>query len=82
MLIKMIKTEKGSPNGINVFTYDAGKEYEVDEKLARVFVKMGSAENKVETKDTGAAPFNKEVKVEDNKEDNSDFRKKSAKRRE
>jgi hypothetical protein len=44
MKIKMIKTEKGSEDGIHVNEYVIGKEYEICESLAKVFIKMKVAE--------------------------------------
>ena len=40
MLIKMLKTTPGSPNGIIVNTYEEGKEYDVPEGLGKVFIGM------------------------------------------
>lgn len=38
MLIKMLKTAKGSTNGIAIVEYEEGKEYELPERLSSVFV--------------------------------------------
>lgn len=38
MLIQMIKTSTGSPNGLSVATYQQNKIYDVPETLALVFV--------------------------------------------
>jgi len=45
--VRMIKTEKGSFTGIDVFVFEAGKEYEIgkniSENLLNIFVGMKSA---------------------------------------
>lgn len=41
--IKMVKTEKGSPNGLDVYTYDEGAEYTVPFSLGNVFLEIGVA---------------------------------------
>jgi hypothetical protein len=73
MLLKMTETKNGSPNGTIVLSYEKGKEYEIPEKLAKVFITMGCANEvkEVEVKSVGAAPFNKEV--------NSEWKKKERK---
>lgn len=38
MRVKMLRTMKGSPNGHNVYEYEAGCEYSIPESLAAVFV--------------------------------------------
>ncbi len=44
MKIKMLKTENGSEDGRFTKTYEQGKEYEVLERLAEVFISIGVAE--------------------------------------
>lgn len=41
--VKMTRNAKGSPNGYIVKQYDAGKEYDLPEGLARAFVEDQSA---------------------------------------
>lgn len=38
MLIQMIKTATGSPNGISVVTYQQSKIYDIPDTLASVFI--------------------------------------------
>lgn len=61
MLLKMKVDQKGSPNGIIVISYEKGKTYEIDESLAKVFLKEGWAELAKEEKDIGPAPDNKDA---------------------
>jgi hypothetical protein len=42
--IKMLEDAPGSPDGIHVYDYDAGVEYDVTDSLGNVFVKHGHAE--------------------------------------
>lgn len=42
--IRMLKTEKGSPDGINIQVYERGREYDLPKSLSDVFLKIGSAE--------------------------------------
>jgi hypothetical protein len=39
MKVRMKKTVKGSPDGINVFEYEIGKSYDLPEELVKVFLK-------------------------------------------
>ena len=69
MLVKMKKTTLGSKDGIAVQKYEAGKEYELPEKLASAFISAGVAEeiksaSAPANKAAGPAPANK---VEDKK---------------
>ena len=43
MRLKMLRDDRGSPNGIAVEDYKAGEEYEIPYSLARVFIHLGSA---------------------------------------
>lgn len=61
--VKMLKTMLGSPNGIEVNTYSAGKEYTMNAELADVFIKIGAAVKAVEEKAVASAPANKAFKV-------------------
>lgn len=38
MIVKMKQTQKGSPNGIDVVTYEKDQEYEINGRLADIFV--------------------------------------------
>lgn len=82
MLVVMTQNQKGSPNGIEVRDYVKGQEYEMPEKLGRVFLKMGAAEMVApkENKDAGSAPSNKSVENEEEKEQNKDDEKKKKRR--
>ncbi|WP_449246632.1 hypothetical protein [Desulfarculus baarsii] len=44
MLIKMLSTKQGSPNGIIVRTYERGEVYELPGELAEAFINMAWAE--------------------------------------
>jgi hypothetical protein len=59
MKIRMLSTQRSSPNGIDTVTYEAGKKYDLPEKRAIGFIAEGWAE---EDKDMGGAP---EVKALD-----------------
>lgn len=69
MKIRMTQTKKAAadPSGTRAMTYEAGKEYDVHEKLAQVFLKEGWAEENKEmkgpeeTKDLEASEENKEL---------------------
>lgn len=79
MKVKMLKTEKGSVDGIQVQSFEKGNEYDIPEKLAKIFVGINVAEfckDEValivpEVKDAKAAPENKAAK-EDKKKDKKD----------
>jgi len=70
MKVKMIQTKKAAadPSGTRAMMYEAGKEYDVHEKLAQVFLKEGWAEESKkmkdpeETKDMKGSEENKELK--------------------
>lgn len=53
MLIRMLETRKGSPDGRFVHTYREGQEYELPDSLARAFVRNGWAKVLRETKPAG-----------------------------
>jgi hypothetical protein len=58
----MLKTEKGSPDGIRVNEYYMGEPYDMPESLATVFISTGSAKPMERTrKDAGSAPSNKMI---------------------
>ena len=40
MQLKMIKTAKGSPDGLKVVEYQKGETYEIPEELAKVFLEQ------------------------------------------
>jgi hypothetical protein len=44
MNIRMLKTMRGSPDGIQVFEYQAGQKYDLPDDLAGVFLREGWAE--------------------------------------
>lgn len=63
MFITMKKTEKGSPNGLVVETYNEGQVYDLPDKLAETFIEMGVAKK-------GSKPAeNKMVEPESNKKE-------------
>lgn len=72
--VKMLETKKGSPNGIQVNVYVAGREYLLPDSLTDIFIDMGVAElilhNRVQSKSESAAPQNKAINEipEDKKE--------------
>ena len=43
MEIRMLETKSGSPDGLTVQNYSAGRVYDVPEALATVFIAMGVA---------------------------------------
>lgn len=57
--VRMIQTRYGSPDGIQVFQYQAGQVYSVPDDLANVFLSQGWAEEDktldgmMETKESG-----------------------------
>lgn len=65
MKVKMIKSTKGAEDGITVKTYDAGKEYDIVEKLAKIFVNSLQVavfiQDEPVTKGIVSAPENKSV---------------------
>ena len=46
MIIEMLKKAKGSENGIKVEVFEAGRTYNVCEKLAQAFIESGLARTK------------------------------------
>lgn len=44
MQVKMKSTQKGSPDGITVHTYEKGEVYDLPDSLAEVFLEEGWAE--------------------------------------
>jgi len=44
MKIRMLRTLKGSPDGLEVREYEAGRKYDVPERLAGNFLGQGAAE--------------------------------------
>lgn len=63
MLVKMIRTEKGSPDGINVVVYESGSVVDIPHSLASVLIDMGAAEETTspKKKSAGEAPQNKSI---------------------
>lgn len=68
MLIRMKKNQPGSEDGVHIKKYEAGKEYDMAESLAKAFISMGVAEI-VESKKAAPAPANKAVAPEKAKSD-------------
>jgi hypothetical protein len=68
MIIKMLKTRTGSPDGVLVLSYSAGEKYELPEELAGVFITEGWAKpldgrsKPNRKKDKGGAPENKSTR--------------------
>jgi hypothetical protein len=63
----MLEEQKGSPNGIRVEKYLAGKSYEMPEHLANIFIDMGAAKPVKEERTRKSivdAPRNKAVTPE------------------
>lgn len=44
MKVRMLRTQNGSPDGIQVFVYEAGRKYDIPAELAAVFLAQGWAE--------------------------------------
>jgi len=69
--IKMLKTTKGSPNGIKVNTYIAGETYvvgtDIPEVLAEIFIKKTKTAEYVKKEEKVAIP--KPIKKEQAKEE-------------
>lgn len=68
MKVKMLKTTKGAEDGITIKEYHAGTVYDMQEKLAKVFVNtlnvavFVAEEVQQMTKGLSAAPENKDAK--------------------
>ena len=52
MKVKMLVSHSGSPDGIQVFLYESGKEYDLPDRLAAIFLAEGWAENAIEHEPT------------------------------
>lgn len=65
--VKMLETKKGSPNGIQVNEYVAGREYLLPDSLSDAFLNMEVAElilpPSVQAKSEPAVPKNKAIDV-------------------
>ena len=48
MKVQMLVSKKGSPDGIRVFLYESGKEYDLPDRLANIFITEGWAEFTIE----------------------------------
>ena len=67
VIIKMLETRTGSPDGVTVCSYAKGEQYELPDGLAQVFVHEGwgkqvqtrGRKQATRKKDAGAAPENK-----------------------
>jgi len=65
MKVRMVSTQKGSPNGIAIKLYTKGKVYDVPDELGKVFLqeswaeKLRDVEKKTVKKALKAAPENK-----------------------
>ena len=44
MKVRMLITKRGSPDGLEVREYEAGKKYDLPERLAGIFLSQGWAE--------------------------------------
>jgi hypothetical protein len=70
MKIRMIKTTRGSENGIQINEYEAGKVYDVNFSLANVFVRVLRVADLVqEEKSIASAPENKTIQPEEVKQE-------------
>lgn len=75
--VKMLRNEKGSPDGVNVQVYSKDQEYNLPSSLSDVFLKIGAAElvvddipdeSIIETKAEEGPPKNKaEMVIPSNK---------------
>lgn len=83
MKARMIKSFRGSPNGITIKKYEEGKEYDLKPHLYQAFVhdlsvavavEEESVEEDEETK-MEAPPSNKKAETEQNKSDKKDEKK-------
>ena len=52
MKVQMLVSKKGSPDGIRVFLYESGKEYDLPDRLANIFIAEGWAEKVIEHEPT------------------------------
>lgn len=50
MRIKMLVSQRGSPDGIRVSLYESGNEYDLPDRLANIFIIEGWAEKVLEYK--------------------------------
>jgi hypothetical protein len=57
--LRMLSTRRGSPDGFQVNSYQAGHVYELPPDLAAAFLREGWAEPADRPKDAGPAPENK-----------------------
>lgn len=66
MKIRMLRTLKGSPDGIEVREYEAGRKYDIPESLAANFLGQGAAEEdkelilEIKEEPRGEAPARKQ----------------------
>ena len=44
MIVRMLTTKLGSPDGLEVREYEAGRKYDIPERLAANFLGQGAAE--------------------------------------
>lgn len=61
MLLTMVETRPGSPDGIRVVTYEKGESYEVPAALGEIFLGEGWARPARKGKQLSAAPRNKDA---------------------
>jgi len=78
--VRMLRTAKGSPNGITVITFEAEKEYTMEDDLANVFINQMKVATEVfasfkEEKALTEAPFNKAAIVPEMEETTPKVRK-------
>ena len=52
MKVRMLVSKLGSPDGIRVHDYEVGKEYDLPDRLANIFIAEGWAEKLIEHEPT------------------------------
>ena len=85
MPVKMKKTTPGSRDGIHIQKFEAGKEYDLPERLASAFISIGVAEevksaSAPDNKSAGPAPENKSGDKGKSKEEEEKEAEEEAKR--
>lgn len=59
MTVHMIRTERGSPDGVRLQRYIAGQDYDLPVALARQFISMGVAQPAIENPEKKYAKHNR-----------------------
>jgi hypothetical protein len=75
MLVKMLETKLGSPDGIQVNEYKKGEEYDLPSSLAQVFLDEGWAEEVKESKKPGPEQNKVDSGPNENKSESDDLEK-------